>query len=362
MAVLKMWDGSGWVAAPNGAVVGIDDLSDVTLTSAADNDFLQRKSGLWVNRTPAQALTDLGAQPLDSDLTAIAALAPADGSLMGRSGGAWVGRSPANAKTDLSLDKVLNIKDNYSSAVPPTVSDDSSQGYSVGSRWVDTLTHITYYCASASVGAALWIKLNFISSVASPLVESGGGLSIDTTAFKNGYLPFVLPIGTSLLSSFNTQAIPAAGGTLLVPMIIPAQMYVRAVTLRNLDTTLARSWEWKLYNDDASGNLTAISGLDGSESFTATVASNRTANATTPSTVNPGVYWIGLRNSHASNVFTIASQQVSAANPAWGTNLHHTKTLAGGLVSPLDAITGWAANAVTMPLPVIVGRAFGANW
>lgn len=37
----------------------VDELHDVSFTSLANDDFFQRKGGLWVNRTPAQVKTDL---------------------------------------------------------------------------------------------------------------------------------------------------------------------------------------------------------------------------------------------------------------------------------------------------------------
>lgn len=62
------------------------DLTDISALTPSNNDFLQRKSGAWTNRTPTQVATDLDSffltpaegnaayQPLDSDLTSIAAL------------------------------------------------------------------------------------------------------------------------------------------------------------------------------------------------------------------------------------------------------------------------------------------------
>jgi hypothetical protein len=37
------------------------------------------------------------------------------------------------------------------------VGDDSSQGYIVGSQWLNTLTLALYTCKDASVGAAVWV-------------------------------------------------------------------------------------------------------------------------------------------------------------------------------------------------------------
>jgi len=45
---------------------------------------------------------------------------------------------------------------NYVATTAPTTGDDSGDGYSVGSRWVDTVTTEVYVCISAALGAAVW--------------------------------------------------------------------------------------------------------------------------------------------------------------------------------------------------------------
>ncbi len=47
-------------------------------------------------------------------------------------------------------------KDNFKSAVPPTPADDSTLGYSVGSRWIDTASKLIYTLVDATPGTALW--------------------------------------------------------------------------------------------------------------------------------------------------------------------------------------------------------------
>lgn len=54
-------------------------------------------------------------------------------------------------------------KNNFSATVAPTVDDDSGDGYSIGSRWVDTVAEKIYICLDATVGAASWGEL--VSSV-----------------------------------------------------------------------------------------------------------------------------------------------------------------------------------------------------
>jgi hypothetical protein len=132
MALLKYWDGAQWVVAPNGAVTALDDLSDVTLTAAANDDFLQRKSGLWVNRTLVQV------------------------------------------RTDLTI--ALN---NLGSGFSPTSTDDSGDGYGVGSIWINTTAHTVYICVDATVNAASWKFLGYIESVGAGLSVSGTALSLD---------------------------------------------------------------------------------------------------------------------------------------------------------------------------------------
>lgn len=45
---------------------------------------------------------------------------------------------------------------NFTSLVDPTVTDDSSGGYSVGSQWLNTTRNQLWFCADATVGVAVW--------------------------------------------------------------------------------------------------------------------------------------------------------------------------------------------------------------
>lgn len=50
-------------------------------------------------------------------------------------------------------------KSNLSAAVAPSAVDDSDDGYSVGSVWIDTTTGKIYQCVDSSVGTAVWNEL-----------------------------------------------------------------------------------------------------------------------------------------------------------------------------------------------------------
>lgn len=52
---------------------------------------------------------------------------------------------------------------NFSSIAAPTVTNDSSEGYTPGSRWIDLANDISYVCVDNTAGAAVW-KITSLSS------------------------------------------------------------------------------------------------------------------------------------------------------------------------------------------------------
>ncbi len=92
-------------------------------------------------------------------------------------------------------------KNNYSAIVAPTVADDSSGGYGVGSEWVDTVAKIAYRLVDASVGAAVWrraqdydVELTAIAGLTSVADKGiqftgvGTAGTYDLTAFAKTFL------------------------------------------------------------------------------------------------------------------------------------------------------------------------------
>lgn len=129
------------------------DLTTIAGLTPANDDIIQRKAGVWANRTVTQFKSDLALtksdvglsnvdntsdvdkpissatqtalnakQALDADLTAIAGLTPVDDDIIQRKAGAWVNRTMAQLKTDLALTKSdvgLSNVDNTSDANKP---------------------------------------------------------------------------------------------------------------------------------------------------------------------------------------------------------------------------------------------------
>lgn len=156
-----------------------------------------------------------------------------------------------------------------------------------------------------------------------------------------GRAPFAYAYGMNITDTFATaRTLAAAGGSTIFPINLDAWMFVQSLSIRNLDTATARSWEWRLFGepDGGSATLTEVAGINGSESFTpGGAASTRTANATTPALVAPGMYWIVVRNSHASNSFDIGA----GSSGSIAANTTRTKSGVAVLTTTIDAVTGW---------------------
>lgn len=61
-------------------------------------------------------------------------------------------------KTDVGLSNVPNLKVNLTATTAPTVNDDTTEGYAVGSRWINTTSEKEYVLVDATDGAAVWIE------------------------------------------------------------------------------------------------------------------------------------------------------------------------------------------------------------
>ncbi len=79
-------------------------------------------------------------------------------------------RSPAG-KLHVRLDNLTAIE-------PPSVTDDVTSGYEVGSTWLDVLGGNFYVCKDAAQGAAVWL-----ATVQSPVTPAGSGTELQ---YRNG--------------------------------------------------------------------------------------------------------------------------------------------------------------------------------
>lgn len=114
-------------------------------------------------------------------------------------------------------------KSNGSATTAPSVTDDSTAGYSVGSRWYDTSGQVAYLCTDATSGAAAWTSqgLGDVNAVVVTLVLLDGKSRLTATASAiaqmagqfSDFSGSTAPVGKTWLSNANdTSALASASG------------------------------------------------------------------------------------------------------------------------------------------------------
>lgn len=160
------WDStsSKWIdQAPQAVPSAINDLSDVVITTPADNEVLAYDaSGNFINQTPAEAgLSDT------SHLHTGVYLEP---SAIGTTVQAQSTRltNYANLVTgvnDLVVNGDVLLKMNTAGA-DPVATNDTSEGYRLFSRWFNTATGDEFVALGVSAGAAVWKKTTSVAGSA----------------------------------------------------------------------------------------------------------------------------------------------------------------------------------------------------
>lgn len=174
-----------------------------------------------------------------------------------KTAGVWGGARPfGNSLNGVPLT-------NYSATAAPTVSNDNTQGYSVGSVWVNTLTNVYYLATGVSTGAAVWNQTVPISNT--PAVGTTQ-VATSATASRWSVTPGLYP-GTGIiygcLATFNnaTSFNVSAGQAVIVdyttnPASPTATMVsIAAQTITLNATELARGVNW--WVADANGTITS---------------------------------------------------------------------------------------------------------
>ena len=103
-------------------------------------------------------------------------------------------------------------------AVPPTVNDDSGDGYAVGDRWLDETNDKEYVALDVTVGAAVWVEVgggggavydteaNILAST-----EDAGVIAIASDENVNGHHNIFVSLGAGAWMKMPFAAIPVSG-------------------------------------------------------------------------------------------------------------------------------------------------------
>lgn len=179
-----------------------------------------------------------------------------------------------------------------------------------------------------------------------------------------GWLPFAFALGGTGGDLANQNSAPgvlaASGGAVAIPVHVTGHMLLKSVTLTNSDASLTRTAEWRLYrqalnNGNSSENtLDEVANANGTWSFTGSGTALRTSAAGATVYLPPGLYWLVVRNTHASNTFIVNWTATGHA-----VNKCQTKTLGSALASTLDFVAAtWTKQTVVFAVS-LDGAVFG---
>jgi hypothetical protein len=192
------------------------------------------------------------------------------------------------------------------------------------------------------------------------------GSSWDLVAGPVGWQAYAFPHGFSpFVGLANSAALAANGGTVVVPLVVTGPLLLESVSFWNLDTSTARGpVELAIFQEavQVAGTLDVVSGAVGTlGSYTPSAAALRTIALTSPPvTLLPGVYWVALKNNHASNTLAIGWSS-GAANSLAG-NMAQTKTLStSAFGSTLDLVAATWTKQTAMPGVRLNGRVLGQS-
>lgn len=188
-------------------------------------------------------------------------------------------------------------------ASDPTASNDSTQGYAAGSRWINTTTSLIWVCLSASVGAAVWLPAGiaphpgFVAGLHYPLSQNSTQTAAVAAADTLYLFPFLLPSSVTITALFGRVTTGGAGSSMKLAI-------------------------WASRSGRPSG-LPVIANNAGISTAAAGMAS-----ASVSATLNPGWYWAGTKFTGTLPAMTmiLGSSQMAwlSGTPSQGTTMPAT--------------------------------------
>jgi hypothetical protein len=175
------------------------------------------------------------------------------------------------------------IKCNLAGTAAPTVNEDSGDGYSIGSEWLDTTNDKTYKCTDATLGAAVWKQTSNEAGGSGDVVGPG-------SATDNAIARFDSTTGKLIQDSANST-LGDQSGLVLAGTDAHVEMAERA----SAPTDAAGKGYWwvkdaaptlPMFTDDTSNDLVCTNGF--TFNWSTTLDSDDTANWIGISQTDPG--------------------------------------------------------------------------
>jgi len=195
----------------------------------------------------------------------IAASQVTSGTLAHERGGLEADVSAYNGVPLISGGSTSELKYNLTATTDPGVGDDSDDGYTIGSRWVNVTLDKEFVCLDASVGAAVWGETTVGADTGSGAAGGYGGLKSTTnTSLTSTYanLNFATAMevsgSVSVSTSTNRVTVSADGNyrvTVSVSLVNNSTTAIRIATIGlHVNGSLVEATVASVdYNADGSG-------------------------------------------------------------------------------------------------------------
>lgn len=205
------------------------------------------------------------------------------------------------------LNRVLGMftEDRNASTVAPTVNDDSSANFEVGSRWFNSTTETEYICRDATVGAAVWVRQ-----------DSADFFGYVSGSYYHG-LNAVVGSGTAI----------GANSIRLHPIVIKERMSLSELATRVTTAESTKVFQLAIYNADAATKLPTGPALGATASLSAGGTGAMSASLVGGAIpLKSGMYWVAINTDSTTGVFQ-----------AFGANYTFISTLLGGAATQVSA-------------------------
>jgi hypothetical protein len=196
-------------------------------------------------------------------------------------------------------------KVNVSTAIP-TAANDSSQGYSVNSKWLNTATGIEYICRDVSVGAARWVRQD----------------NADFYGYVSGRYYH------GMVSVVAAGAAVTANSIRMHPIIIKERVTISELGVRVTTAEAAKNFQLAIYASDPATKLPTGNALSSTANISSAATGVMTAALGANVTLEPGMYWVGILGDIATAVFQ-----------AFGSNNTNAAVILGGTASQVASGT-----------------------
>lgn len=231
---------------------------------------------------------------------------------------------------------IPGVQSNLNAAVAPTISNDSTQGYSIGSIWQNSATGQVWVARSVAVGAAVWNNLE-LSDFPSYIVGN-----------------FYIADGVYTLTVGNAAT---ANLAVFSPLFIKTRATFNALGFRINTLAAAGNVQAAIYaNNPVTGRPTG-SAIVSTANISTTAAGN--VNAVISAQFEAGLYWWGSNSDNSTVVLEslVNSSAPSIIGSTTANNLQSGSAFTG-VTTPLTFgtwgdLTGATWTNINAPVPVL---------